>query len=140
MKQTRTICSGKYDGVGAGPIFHIYLCALKFYVELTFCRINSYEPFLLLSFMETVYLKCIFVRLRIFSLTLIRVMGDVNPSWQSEGTNYTADFTTKSISEARRTRCRPTSGGRKNNPQPLHLAHLRRIHNQVSHNDVVLIG
>ena len=67
-------------------------------------------------------------------------MGDVNPSWQSEGTNYTADFTTKSISEARRTRCRPTSGGRKNNPQPLHLAHLRRIHNQVSYNDVVSKG
>ena len=61
-----------------------------------------------------------------------RVLGDVNPDWHPNVSNYATDFTKKpTVGQTGRSPL-PIHDNRKNNPHPSHLAHLRRLSNEVS--------
>ncbi|XP_071806821.1 uncharacterized protein [Asterias amurensis] len=59
-----------------------------------------------------------------------RVLGDVNPDWHPNVSNYATDFTKKqTVGQTGRSPL-PIHDNRKNNPHPSHLAHLRRLSNE----------
>ncbi|XP_038062945.1 uncharacterized protein LOC119733456 [Patiria miniata] len=59
-----------------------------------------------------------------------RVLGDVNPDWRHDVSNYATDFTKKPMASQAGRVSLPIPDNRKNNPHPAHLAHLRRLSNE----------
>ncbi|XP_022109358.1 uncharacterized protein LOC110989343 [Acanthaster planci] len=59
-----------------------------------------------------------------------RVLGDVNPEWRHNVSNYATDFTKKPLGSHAGRVDLPIPDNRKNNPHPSHLAHLRRLTNE----------